>query len=140
MMRGNGMVIRIAAALAALSAPIGSKAERAQLGKATLDELFTARFSLAGGHISHQKSGKHRKSGTVPEAGPKHHTTYWRGAPGHKEAARRLARGERGDDSNWQQRKAWLERNQHVIAKREADQERARGPKGGRNAIIWGRP
>jgi hypothetical protein len=137
-MKGLGFSrLNIAAALLSLSQPLDAK-DRMTVGKATLDTMFRPMFDVSGGQMSHGKPGKHRCGGkTSPQP---NYTTDWRKhGTQAKEAARRVARGQHGDDRNWQQRKAWLERNAHVIAKREADQMRAAGPLGGKNATIWGR-
>lgn len=136
-MKGLGFSrVSIGAALLALAQPLEEK-DRMTVGKATLDSMFRPMFDVSGGQRSHGKSGKHRNSGkTSPRPNSQQD---WRSAAGHGEAARRLARGEAGNDRNWQERKAWLERNAHVIAKREAQQARAMSEEGGRNRIIWGR-
>ena len=54
------------------------------------------------------KPGKHRRSGMVPGAGPKNRTTSHRDH-GLKMAAKRLARGQAGDDREWRKRMAWNE-------------------------------
>jgi hypothetical protein len=129
-MRHSGhMRMMLSAALATLSMPLSGR-DRAELGKSTLDDIFTPRFDIGG-------SGRGR--GAYRGAGQRHRTTDWRHGTQAKEAAKRVARGQAGDDRNWLERKAWLERNAHVVAKREADQAKAMGPDGGRNAIRWGR-
>lgn len=121
----------IGAALSMLSQPLGQQ-ERAKLGAQTLDAMFTPRFSVPHGGNSRAKAGKHRLSGTVPGAGPRHHTTSFTGSANKPRAA--LGSG----GQHYENRMAWNERNAHVIAKREADQERARlSP--GKNATMWGR-
>jgi hypothetical protein len=82
-------------------------------------------------------------SGNKSRRARRHYQQSWLGAPNHRKTAREQ-RNERnfrneGRVDYYSQRMAWLERNAHVIAKREADQARAMGPLGGRNRIMWGR-
>lgn len=129
-MKGLGFSrINIGAALLALAQPLDSK-DRMTVGKATLDTMFRPLFDVSGGQMSHGKPGKHRMSGKTSPRGNSQQS--WRGAPGHRAAARHLRQGGGPGDHNWQKRKAWLERNAHVIAKREADQQRARDNRGRR--------
>jgi hypothetical protein len=132
-MKGAGsMRLAIGAALAALAMPLGQH-ERSKLGAQTLDAMFTPRFTVPNGGNSRAKAGKHRLSGTVRGAGPRHYTTWFTGAANKP----RRALGSCGE--HYENRMRWLERNAHVIAKREADQALAMSDKGGRNRIMWGR-
>lgn len=140
-MKGVGMMrMAIGAALAALSAPL-DPLRRQQLGKATLDEMFMPRFGIPDDSRRYDRGKrKHRNSGTTSPR-PNYCNNAGTGKPhcGAQEAARFLARGQAGDDSEWRKRVAWNERNAHVIAKREAQQAKAMSAEGGRNAIYWGR-
>lgn len=94
-------------------------------GDAVLTDMFTPRLRLPNLDVpeSHPKPGKHRNSGRgSPRRNGK---TWWRVACGHKQARKYAAQGQ-GINVHYNARMAWLERNQHVIAKREADQLRAR--------------
>lgn len=118
---------KLAAMLAALGVGLGGGAE-------TLREMYTPRFNLPGPFMP--ESGKARKRAhNCSRSRRPNYTTDWRGAPGHREAARRVARGQHGDSWEFNKRMAWNERNAHVLAKRAADQLKADG----RNMIVWGR-
>lgn len=140
-MKGVGaMRLNIAAALAALAMPLDSR-DRMAVGRATLDSMFTPRFAIPG-DSRHDDRGKrkHRNSGTTSPR-PNYCNNAGTGKPhcGAQEAARFIARGQAGDDREWRKRMAWLERNAHVIARRDEQQAKAMSDEGGRNAIHWGR-
>jgi hypothetical protein len=134
-MRGSSTAFRLASAMAAMMST-------GRGGNAVLDAMFAPRFSVPPpinpAYIA--SPGKHAQSG-------KSRRRYWGGNnAGHgkahcgaKQAAKYARQVFHSVHRNFDERMAWNERNAHVLAKREADQERAAGPLGGRNAIIWGR-
>lgn len=122
------------------AAALGAMLNSGKGGDAVLTEMFTPRFHVPQFGEVRIKPGKHRNSGKgSPWRRGGNNAGHGKAHVGAKQCRKYAAQKPGGDTREFDKRMAWNERNPHVLAKREADQLKARSDTGGRNAIIWGR-
>ena len=117
-MKGQNRMAFVAA-MAACMAGVGN-------GVDVLRDMFTPRFHAGGdGNPRSKHRNKHRNSGAGLR-GRKHHNAEQ--GCGAKQCQKQLRKTPNGDSREYDKRMAWMAqpRIQAVIAKREADQLRAR--------------
>jgi hypothetical protein len=120
-------LLGLSAAIAALSAGVGN-------GVDVLKGMFTPRFHLDEVALPNGRSRGKRYRRAHNASAPARHPS--RGSDigcGAKQCRKYKAQGA-GINVHFENRMAWLARNQHVIAKREADQAKA-----AERGFVWGR-